>query len=121
MECANFASLNRSHFGSKRKKELLQLLRFLQVPVIGKSVAYVSENVSRACREELEWAWSALHKTTCCQSFVAFWKDRCIAHHGLACETCYPQQSTSSGTICQSVMQEGKANYLASLVLYPGM
>jgi hypothetical protein len=97
-----------------------RLLAF-QVPLVGKTVTYVSEHLNKACRDELEWAWSALHSTTCCQSFVAFWKDRCIAHQGLGCESCDPHQSTSFGPICQAVIQEGKANYLGSLVLYPGV
>ena len=86
----------------------------------GVSVAFASDAVSSAARAELQWAWSALSASTRCQSLVAFWDEACVAHYGMACDGCEPSRASLEGPICKGVMQQGKANYLANLILFPG-
>lgn len=88
--------------------------------MMGKSVTFARDDLPPAARAEVLWAWHALSAATRCESVVAFWDGMCIAHHGLACDDCQPSSSSPEGPICKGVMQQGKANYLANLILFPG-
>ena len=86
---------------------------------IGEEVSYLRTGLKRASATELRWAWEALNAATCCRTLVVLYAGTCILHEGLGPPGCKAGKA-KGGTICDTVMKEGKANYLANLILFPG-
>ena len=85
----------------------------------GEEGLYLRDGLKRPSALELRWAWESLSASSCCRSVVVFHSGACVLHAGRR-----PVGSrvgkAKAGPICQDVMQQGRANYLANLKLFPG-
>lgn len=86
----------------------------------GKDVSYAQQGLKAAVKSEAVWAWESINSSTCCQSMSIMYSGACVYQAGLIPEDSKPGRAVN-GTICRGVMQSGKANFLANLVLYPGV
>lgn len=92
----------------------------MQVEPTGRAVEWVDSALPQTVQRELLWAWRAVGRTTCARSVVVLHNGECLLHAGLA-EAGHEAGKARPGKQCAEVMQRGKASYLASLALFPGM
>lgn len=90
------------------------------MPVTGKEVSYSQQGLKPVLKNEAAWAWEAISSSTCCKSMTIMYAGSCVFQAGLLPEGSKPGRAVN-GSICKQVMQSGKANFLANLVLYPGV
>lgn len=64
--------------------------------------------------------WQGLRLATPCRGVVVHHGGRCIMHCGMIRRGEQPGQATL-GPICRAAMQSGRGNYLANLILFPGV
>jgi Cofactor assembly of complex C subunit B, CCB2/CCB4 len=91
-----------------------------QVEPDGVDVSYTRDGTRSSAKVEMKWAWQALSSATCCRSLVVFHSGVCVFQAGLMPNGVKPGRGRV-GRICENVMKAGKANYLANLLLFPGM
>jgi hypothetical protein len=69
--------------------------------------------------DELRWCWRAISGAARATALVAFYDGRNVAHFGLARKGHAPG-AAAAGDVVRACVSEGRGNYLANLVLYPG-
>ncbi|EFJ45988.1 hypothetical protein VOLCADRAFT_45232, partial [Volvox carteri f. nagariensis] len=91
------------------------------VDLDGTTVNYVDPGLKPNVEllREFEWARDAVFKATRCKSLVLIYKGRNLFHYGYILRGRKPGDATP-GDICNQAMKDGRGNYLANLVLYPG-
>ncbi|GLC40788.1 hypothetical protein PLESTB_000022600 [Pleodorina starrii] len=91
------------------------------VDLDGTTVNYVDPGLkpNAALLREFEWARDAMFKATRCKSLVLIYKGRNLFHYGYILRGRKPGEA-APGDICNDVMRNGRGNYLANLLLYPG-
>ena len=65
--------------------------------------------------------WQALQLATRCRGVVVVHRGRCLMHCGMIRRGAAAGQSYVLGPIARAAMQSGRGNYLANLILFPGM
>ncbi|PNH03732.1 hypothetical protein TSOC_010182 [Tetrabaena socialis] len=87
----------------------------------GPVVDYVDSGLkpqAALCRE-FGWARDSMFRTTRCRSLLLIYKGRNLFHFGHILRGLSPG-SAAPGDICAQAMRDGRGNYLANLLLYPG-
>ncbi|GLI68176.1 hypothetical protein VaNZ11_012516 [Volvox africanus] len=91
------------------------------VELDGTTVNYVDPGLkpNATLLREFEWTRNSMFKATRCKSLVLIYKGQALFHYGYILRGHKPGEALP-GDICSQAMKDGRGNYLANLVLYPG-